>query len=514
MLTQSASHDRTGRCVVPMHPALPLFCRASWCVCRAPPLPLRACCVLTPLSCGVGARPDERSRARRGDCQDRGVLTKTVNGGADTMAAAAAARSIAAADAATLAREVPYDVDDEMKAWLRAFRACHTDVRRARQAELGRRLVTRAEANWPPHSLALAVLRTLAVRALGDARRAHFVSSGISLPSEMERSLLQCVDDAVLARLGAGTLLRCTPSEKRAYSIITVALDPMNGRRPPPPHMSGYDAANMTGAEHLKAIGDLLSLGDSIPNVGSMIERHARFVLRVFDLVCSTRQRSLKSFTKGRSALDGASELVLLDACCGSEGHLIDAIGIICAAFTTLDPRVAGVFLARHIPSDTWAQLQAGWNRVTASLGADVVEAARRAGMDKRNELLCVEAQQHASWTARRCAQCDAPEAEPRQWKLCSACGDMAYCCKEHQAAHWRAGHRKACRKGSSGAAAGDTGGASRLAATRRDRRRSACRCPCLFTAARSVRAVKRRHAQRFTFSNNDDVVTSMTSRE
>ncbi len=60
-------------------------------------------------------------------------------------------------------------------------------------------------------------------------------------------------------------------------------------------------------------------------------------------------------------------------------------------------------------------------------------------------------------WTLRTCAMCDARETEPRLFKLCSRCGGAAYCCKEHQVAHWRAGHKKECKQqggdGSAGAA-------------------------------------------------------------
>ncbi len=58
-----------------------------------------------------------------------------------------------------------------------------------------------------------------------------------------------------------------------------------------------------------------------------------------------------------------------------------------------------------------------------------------------------------SNWQPRRCALCDKAESEPRLWKLCARCGAVAYCSKEHQAAHWRAGHKSACRAGASGGA-------------------------------------------------------------
>jgi hypothetical protein len=50
----------------------------------------------------------------------------------------------------------------------------------------------------------------------------------------------------------------------------------------------------------------------------------------------------------------------------------------------------------------------------------------------------------------QRCglASCGAAEAHPRQFKRCGACchASASYCCKEHQAAAWQEGHKKACK--------------------------------------------------------------------
>lgn len=42
------------------------------------------------------------------------------------------------------------------------------------------------------------------------------------------------------------------------------------------------------------------------------------------------------------------------------------------------------------------------------------------------------------------CSYCREGEKEPRQFKTCSACNFAAYCCREHQKAHWKV-HKKEC---------------------------------------------------------------------
>jgi hypothetical protein len=43
-------------------------------------------------------------------------------------------------------------------------------------------------------------------------------------------------------------------------------------------------------------------------------------------------------------------------------------------------------------------------------------------------------------------AACGKRETARQQFKICSACRAVAYCCREHQAAHWRK-HKADCKK-------------------------------------------------------------------
>ena len=60
-------------------------------------------------------------------------------------------------------------------------------------------------------------------------------------------------------------------------------------------------------------------------------------------------------------------------------------------------------------------------------------------------------------------ASCGVKEAHPQHYKTCAACRGVAYCCKEHQLAHWPS-HKAACKEArkaaASGASSGPSGGA------------------------------------------------------
>ena len=45
----------------------------------------------------------------------------------------------------------------------------------------------------------------------------------------------------------------------------------------------------------------------------------------------------------------------------------------------------------------------------------------------------------------RRCETCGEPELRQSQFKHCSACRAVVYCCKAHQVSHWPA-HKAACK--------------------------------------------------------------------
>jgi hypothetical protein len=339
---------------------------------------------------------------------------------------------MASADEA--AREAPYAMDDEMKKWAAALGNVNSTGRHARATELGRRLLGRAEeARWSPQSLALAQVRVLLLTALDVARRAQ----GFPCPpaSAEERALLRAIDDAVAARLEAGTLMRATPSEDRFLADLEAAQVPLLGRSDAAPRGSelGYVVAALSGSIHLVGLIEATLTGDSAPDAAAALAAHAAAVLRVLAFIAAERTAAASPM-RGLGVMDQEADI----------SAKMDMFFQVAAANDK-----AGKPLARHLPAGLLAQLQAVWQRVQAALGG---EHARVAGELGRAGVAAMAARReatHAGWQPRPCAACGAPEAEPRQWKVCSRCSVAAYCCKEHQAAHWKAGHRKACREGS-----------------------------------------------------------------
>ena len=68
--------------------------------------------------------------------------------------------------------------------------------------------------------------------------------------------------------------------------------------------------------------------------------------------------------------------------------------------------------------------------------------------MRKYEEANALSAADVAAFGLRSCTlpSCSAREATVRQFKVCGACKQAAYCCVEHSKAHWKAGHKQECR--------------------------------------------------------------------
>jgi hypothetical protein len=116
-------------------------------------------------------------------------------------------------------------------------------------------------------------------------------------------------------------------------------------------------------------------------------------------------------------------------------------------------------------PRDLAARLRDAWQRLESS------GLVQRRKIDKliASDAVSGRAVSKAAAAAaadpglRSCglAGCGAREAHPAHFKSCAACRGVAYCCKEHQTAHWPShkGPCKAARKAAA-AAADDGGGA------------------------------------------------------
>ena len=326
-----------------------------------------------------------------------------------------------------LSAEAPYALDDEMKRWAQSLGSVNASGRPAREEELARRLLGRAEA-WPAHSLALAHVRTMLLAALDKARRARGASA-LTPASAEERALLSSIDATVAAHLAAGTLMRCTPSENGFNADLAAAFTALLGRGDAPPagNELGYMVTLMSGSVHLVGLLEAIMTGQP-----AAAPAHGEALLRVLAFIAAQRS-------------DPASPLrphLLLD----QEADISEKMELFAQVVRARD--ATGLPLARHLPAGLLAQLESAWARVQDALGPTAAAAAVAEG---RAGVAAQEARreaQHAGWEPRACAHCGAPETEPKQWKVCARCHGPAYCSKEHQAAHWRAGrHRKECRE-------------------------------------------------------------------
>ena len=130
-------------------------------------------------------------------------------------------------------------------------------------------------------------------------------------------------------------------------------------------------------------------------------------------------------------------------------------------ALTLGDRRWAGEvsFVRRCLQVEARGGFSADKDDVAAMLAA--WHALKRSGaLEERGCLLTegvgdthsadLAAVAHAAYAPERrraCAlgSCGMRETYPAQHKLCAACGNAAYCCREHQVAHW-AEHKAACK--------------------------------------------------------------------
>lgn len=349
--------------------------------------------------------------------------------------------------AEVLAVEAPYGMDDEMKAWSRAFWLSESSGRPVRALEVARRLSARAGATWPAHSFALARLRLDAATSLHNVR--HYRRTGA--PTEEDTCLLRCVCDALVLRGDAGTLLRCTPSEN-AFDLEEracadgAAFHPAGSDLDYKPDELGYKLLCGTVA----LLANELTTGDATPSFD--FAGRVRVLLRLLAFIESARLDALQQHRGGVRRRRDAQGSLPLDPTVrfAEEAQLMRCMDLLFERLVQ-DGAYRDV-LARAVPRELLHQLRTAWMRVKALLKPDVMQricAAFRVSDAARDAH--VQAQS-ARWTPRPCALCGSLEAEPRQWKLCSRCGAAAYCCKEHQAAHWVA-HRTAC--GAGGAAGG-----------------------------------------------------------
>ena len=105
----------------------------------------------------------------------------------------------------------------------------------------------------------------------------------------------------------------------------------------------------------------------------------------------------------------------------------------------------------RQLLQDAWARLQ----QSNVARDHDLIRLCI-ARAPKVAALLASEQVPYAPDMLRGCAldACAAREVHPGQYKKCAACLAVAYCCREHQVAHWPS-HKAACKAARKAAAQG-----------------------------------------------------------
>ncbi len=351
-----------------------------------------------------------------------------------------------AATAAALRAEAPYALDAKMTVLLRkGLYAAAVTRSYMRAEELQRSLLAAAEAaGWPSHSLALAHLKldlhnTLCVVHQDRCR-------ALAADSE-ERRLLDAASAIIFARLDAGTLLTCSPSENAFMAAAEAAkADAVRRHTPqlnvigPPLHCIGYRTAMTLGLDLVYLVEAYNAAQTSNTAVPQSAVDDSRAVVRIIALMRSVR-------TAGPRA-DPTAELDLRRML----GHEAQFINRCHELSSGLQSHFALARLRPVQPPDADADderdvrvpIVKSWLELVDTLGAAFInEAISRvtvgAGAQRAGQAAVRE-----RWTPRTCAQCGTPEPEPRLYKRCSGCDAATCCCKEHQMAHWKA-HKRVC---------------------------------------------------------------------
>ena len=307
----------------------------------------------------------------------------------------------------------------------------------ARAAELFERAAERfAASGAPADSLVTAGLRLRGALAL-SCQAQHAPADAVRLNTEAwEVTAAAC--RTLSARADASTLL--PPAGLRADELayaLAVELVYMSVEYPAGANdanfVSGLQAdAPLHGFEaYLRAaqltLGRLLQGG--LPPLPAAEAAAARaFVLRALALIRDVRHPFRETL--------------------GVEARLAQLLGQVCAPGWAVRNRSNGAddaaFYEALVQSWTRADTQAALLAHRALpqafqesdfLERDIRQAAARRAADTQARGL------------RPCAlpSCAAKEVSVRQFKVCGACKEVAYCCAEHAKAHWKSGHKQAC---------------------------------------------------------------------
>jgi hypothetical protein len=308
----------------------------------------------------------------------------------------------------------------------------------ARAAEIYAEAVAAAQALHQPDCLIVAHLQA----AHTDALLRHAETAGVpeTRHNELKRSAFLEVLPAAMAslqrRLAAGTLLpgACRPHEVAWFEAITAhghalaAKTTQNAKRVPCTAAEisawsacvGYDACMLTARISL----ELCALGTdevsartlNVPETTAAVACSV-FVESAFDMI---QLCNLPASTT-EAALVRHAQIVIEEEQC-----------------------------FRRTSNEWHARILAAWRRLRSSgvlQRRGILEGVSGVMADLAHQSATAAATAAARGGLRLCAlhTCGAQEVHASQFKRCSACSGVVYCCKEHQVQDWPA-HRAACR--------------------------------------------------------------------
>jgi hypothetical protein len=286
-----------------------------------------------------------------------------------------------------------------------------------------------ARPHCAPDSLILAHLLLAAHTAQHMEVKAR--SAEASLDFRGVGQLEEAVAAAVARRHAAGTLAPCLPLEQRFYERsgavrLAVTVAPFGG------YLDYINACTFVMKLLIRASTATRDAFGNLTPAPECLEwqlpadvqaRYERFTVTGLDLMRDVHEHAAwppRTFMHAELTLiTGLHNL--------SQAHIIPGTWM---DVVLLRKFAAGRFAAR-------AGFYAGGPCGQLQLVGELADAAIRAA-------------DRAKHGVQRCglASCGAAEAHPRQFKRCGACNhaSAAYCCKEHQAAAWQEGHKKACK--------------------------------------------------------------------
>lgn len=372
-----------------------------------------------------------------------------------------------AAPTFTLPEEGTYEMDEQMREDAR--KECRAKAARnyTRAAELGQRMVLRAEAlGWPWHSTTLATIHLGIAQVLANKRG---MAQPVELtPTAAEVDATEAGVRIVLARLDAGTLFQ-EPSEcdRAAFNeLVAEECDDAYGSSSDeaedddPPYSRGYLTAIMATRILIRRALSDWQVGAILTNDGTVLIPQVRLrpeKKRLLDAVLYVRR--VTRWRRGR-AIAGEWHVeagVQWKPRLGYDTHeayLLNLLEVVVGALKT-----DSVISCAGVPEDV-AMLQSALLELTELINescgrggdsddngtTDICSRARRMVQRVQGRTQAREMRHRERWVARTCAHCGSREDEPKQYKVCARCGAVGYCCKEHQVAHWKAGHKRNCK--------------------------------------------------------------------